>query len=91
MRIWMADVVQYRPPVAIGEVMRCFGLAGVLESRHPRYKKGDKIVGLTSLQDYVLLDVAGQRRFKRFRRSRSFRTRRSLESWGLPASPLTSG
>jgi NADPH-dependent curcumin reductase CurA len=31
MRIWMAEVAQHMPPVAIGEVMRCFGLAEVLE------------------------------------------------------------
>ena len=31
MRIWMAEVAHYMPPVAIGEVMRCFGLGEVLE------------------------------------------------------------
>jgi len=56
MRIWMADIAQYMPPVALGEVMRAFGFAEVVESRHPHYKKGDKIVGLTGLQDYVLID-----------------------------------
>ncbi len=56
MRVWMADVAQYMPPVAIGEVMRALGFAEVVESRTPQYKKGDKIIGLTGLQDYVLID-----------------------------------
>jgi NADPH-dependent curcumin reductase len=58
MRIWMADIPQYMPPVAIGDVMRCFGLAEITESRHPLYKKGDKIVGLLGMQDYVLIDAS---------------------------------
>jgi NADPH-dependent curcumin reductase len=56
MRVWMVDIPQYMPPVAIGEVMRCSGLAEVVESRHPQFKKGDKVIGLTGLQDYVLID-----------------------------------
>ena len=55
MLIWMADIPQYMPPVALGEVMRAFGFAEVVESRHPDFKKGDKIVGLTGLQDYVVI------------------------------------
>jgi NADPH-dependent curcumin reductase len=55
MRIWMADMPQYMPPVQLGEVMRAFGLAEVIESRHRDYKKGDKVVGLTGLQEYVLI------------------------------------
>jgi NADPH-dependent curcumin reductase CurA len=55
MRIWMADIPQYMPPVALGDVLRAFGFAEVIESRHPDFKKGDKIVGLTGLQEYVLV------------------------------------
>ena len=51
----MADIPQYMPPVQLGEVMRALGLAEVVESRHPSYKKGDKLLGLTGLQEYVLL------------------------------------
>lgn len=65
MRVWMADIPQYMPPVAIGDVMRSFGFAEVLESRHPQYKKGDKIVGLTGLQDYVLIDGGEKRPFQK--------------------------
>ena len=65
MRRWMADVQGYMPPVAIGDVMRCFGQAEVIESSHPHYKKGDKIVGLTGLQDYVLIDGTEKRPFQK--------------------------
>ncbi len=65
MRMWMADVPGYMPPVAIGDVMRCFGLAEVVESRHSQFKKGDEIVGLTGLQDYVLIDGADKHQFQK--------------------------
>ncbi len=63
MRIWMADIPQYMPPVAIGEVMRSFGLAEVVESRSPQFKKGDKLVGFTGLQDYIVVDGQEARAF----------------------------
>ena len=56
MRMWMA-VDTYLPAVAIGEVMRAAGLAEVVESRHKEFKKGDKVVGLTGLQEYCLIDA----------------------------------
>jgi NADPH-dependent curcumin reductase CurA len=65
MRMWMADVPQYMPPVVLGDVMRCFGLAEVIESRHPHYKKGDKIAGLTGLQDYVLIESSEKAQFQK--------------------------
>lgn len=55
MRIWMA-MDSYLPAVAIGEVMRAGGFAEIIESRHPDYKKGDRVTGITGLQDYVLID-----------------------------------
>jgi NADPH-dependent curcumin reductase CurA len=65
MRIWMADIPQYMPPVAIGEVMRSFGLAEVVESRNPDFKKGDKIVGFTGLQEYTLIGGSEARSFQK--------------------------
>jgi NADPH-dependent curcumin reductase CurA len=56
MRVWMTDIPQYMPPVAIGEVMRAFGFAEVIESRHKDFKKGDRVVGLVGFQDYALID-----------------------------------
>ena len=60
MRVWMA-VDTYLPAVAIGEVMRAAGLAEVVESRHKDFKKGDKVVGLTGLQDYCVIDGVDKR------------------------------
>ena len=65
MRVWMADIPQYMPPVALGDVMRSFGLAENVESRHPDFKKGDKVSGLTGLQDYVLIDGKEPRSFQK--------------------------
>src|SRR6266403_712245 len=65
MRNWMADRPSYAPPVAIGEVMRAFGFAEVIESRNKDYKKGDKIVGLTGFQDYVIVDGREKRPFQK--------------------------
>jgi NADPH-dependent curcumin reductase len=64
MRIWMA-ADSYLPAVAIGDVMRSFGFAEIIESRHPDYKKGDHVTGLTGLQDYVLLDASASRSFQK--------------------------
>ncbi|MGB7436295.1 MAG: NADP-dependent oxidoreductase [Candidatus Acidiferrum sp.] len=65
MRVWMADIPQYMPPVQLGEVMRAFGLAEIVESRHPDYKKGDKVMGLTGLQEYVVITGKETRAFQK--------------------------
>jgi NADPH-dependent curcumin reductase CurA len=65
MRIWMADINQYMPPVAIGEVMRSFGFAEIIESRRAEFTKGDRVVGLTGFQDYVVLDGSEKRSFQK--------------------------
>jgi NADPH-dependent curcumin reductase CurA len=57
-RIWMSDIEQYMPPVAIGEVMRGGGLAQVVASNHEGYQVGDLVSGLTGWQDYVVIDPA---------------------------------
>src|SRR6266849_5966272 len=64
MRVWMA-VDSYLPAVAIGEVMRAGGFAEIIESRHPDYKKGDRVTGLTGLQEYVALDESAKRSFQK--------------------------
>src|SRR6202171_6419958 len=60
MRVWMA-IDTYLPAVAIGEVMRAIGLAEVVESRHKEFKKGNKVVGLTGLQEYCVIASADAR------------------------------
>lgn len=64
MRIWMA-VDTYLPAVAIGDVMRAFGFAEITESRHPDFKKGDHVTGLTGLQEYVIIDGSEKRNFQK--------------------------
>jgi len=64
MRVWMvADT--YLPAVPIGEVMRAVGFAEIVESRHPDYKKGDRVTGLTGLQDYVIIDKSAKQFFQK--------------------------
>jgi NADPH-dependent curcumin reductase len=64
MRVWMA-MDSYLPAVAIGEVMRAFGFAEILESRHPDYKKGDRVTGLTGLQEYALINASAKHTFQK--------------------------
>src|SRR5580698_5490100 len=64
MRVWMA-VDSYLPAVAIGDVMRSGGLAEIVESRHALFKKGDKIVGLTGFQDYLVIDAQSKFPFQK--------------------------
>jgi len=64
MRVWMA-VDSYLPAVAIGEVMRAGGFAEIVESRHPDYKKGDRVTGLTGLQEYVIIDASAKSFFQK--------------------------
>ena len=64
MRIWMA-MDSYLPAVAIGEVMRAFGFAEIVESRHPDYKRGDRLTGTTGLQDYAVIDSSAKQLFQK--------------------------
>ena len=61
-RVWMSDVPQYLPPVAIGEVMRALGIGRVVASRHAGFAQGDLVQGLLGWQDYarVPADQAAQ-------------------------------
>jgi NADPH-dependent curcumin reductase CurA len=54
-RVWMRDIPQYLPPVAIGEVMRALGLGRVMQSRSAHYAEGDLVQGVTGWQDYLVL------------------------------------
>jgi NADPH-dependent curcumin reductase len=63
--MWMTDIPMYMPPVAIGELMRSFGLAEIVDSRHPDFQVGEKITGLTGLQDYVVITGHETRAFQK--------------------------
>src|SRR5262249_2750617 len=58
MRACMADIAQYMPPVQLAEGRGSGGRADVVEPRHAHYKKGDKLFGLTGMQEYLLLSTA---------------------------------
>lgn len=64
MRVWMA-MDSYLPAVAIGEVMRAGGLAEVLESKHPQFKKGDKVFGLAGFQEYTIIEAQSKIAFQK--------------------------
>ncbi|WP_109124274.1 NADP-dependent oxidoreductase [Dyella sp. C11] len=55
-RVWMSDIPQYMPPVAIGEVMRSLGIGRVVASRSKHYAEGDLVQGLVGWQDYALIE-----------------------------------
>ncbi len=52
-RIWMSDMPQYMPPVAIGEVMRGGTLGIVEESKHPDVAPGSLVSGMGGWQMYT--------------------------------------
>lgn len=52
---WMnADTESYIPPVALGTVMRSFGIGEVVESNHPDFNVGDRVTGMMGWQEYFL-------------------------------------
>ena len=57
---WMSpDPESYIPPVALGEVMRSSGLGEVLESNHPDFAVGDRVMGIMGWTEYALSSGAG--------------------------------
>jgi NADPH-dependent curcumin reductase CurA len=58
MRGWVSAVANYSQPVGLGEVMRSFAAGTVVESRHPGYAAGDKVMGMLGWQDYAVSDGA---------------------------------
>ncbi len=51
-RVWMSDMEQYLPPVALGAVMRGITVGRVVASRDPRLSVGDAVQGMGGWQDY---------------------------------------
>lgn len=57
---WMSsDTESYIPPVELGTVMRSSGLGEVVESKHPDFVKGDRVMGMFGWQELAVTD--GQR------------------------------
>jgi NADPH-dependent curcumin reductase CurA len=53
-RAWLNDIPTYLPPVGIGEVMRALGLGRVVASKHPGYREGQLVQGLTGWQEWTV-------------------------------------
>jgi len=57
---WMSpDTESYIPPVALGDVMRSSGIGEVIESNHPDYAIGDRVMGMMGWQEYYIGDGKG--------------------------------
>jgi NADPH-dependent curcumin reductase CurA len=53
-RGWLDKTPTYLPPVAIGEVMRGFGLGEVVASKHEAYREGQLVQGLIGWQEWAV-------------------------------------
>jgi len=58
MRGWLAETQGYVETVALGAVMRSFGLGEVAASRHADYEVGDLLVAVTGWQEWAVVEVA---------------------------------
>ncbi|MCJ8321707.1 MAG: NADP-dependent oxidoreductase [Colwellia sp.] len=57
---WMSpDTESYIPPVELGEVMRSSGVGEIVESNHPDFNIGDRVMGMMGWQEYFLTDGTG--------------------------------
>lgn len=56
MRGWMANRADYAEPMAVGDLMRAFGVGAVIESRNPDYAVGDRLSGFFGMQEYAIAD-----------------------------------
>ncbi|MET4296256.1 NADPH-dependent curcumin reductase CurA [Bradyrhizobium sp. LB8.2] len=58
MRGWVSTVANYLEPVRLGEVMRSFAAGEVLQSAHPDFKPGDKVMGMFGWQEFAVVGPA---------------------------------
>lgn len=61
MRGWVNAVTNYSELVQIGAVMRAFAVGEVLESRHPDFRRGDKVMGMLGWQEYSAIPASAVR------------------------------
>src|SRR3546814_901332 len=62
MRGRMDESRSYAKPQAIGEVMQGGTVGEVLESRNPKFAKGDYVLGMFGWQSYAISDGSGVRK-----------------------------
>ena len=60
-RSWIAEssASHYTEPVKIGDVMRGITIGQVIESKNPKYDKGEFVTGILGWQDYSISNGAG--------------------------------
>jgi len=57
---WMSpDTESYIPRVELGSVMRSSGLGEVIESKHPEFAKGDRVMGMFGWQEMAVCKGEG--------------------------------
>jgi len=62
---WMSpDSKSYIPAVALGDVMRSSGVGEVVESNHPDFQVGDRVMGMMGWQEYFLSSGTGINKVK---------------------------
>ncbi len=59
MRGWASNKRSYIEPVQPGEIMRCFGVAEVVESKSPKFAKGDWVTGFLGAQTEGVISTKG--------------------------------
>jgi NADPH-dependent curcumin reductase CurA len=65
MRGWVSAMANYSQPVGIGEVMRSLAVGEVVESRHPGYAPGERLMGMFGWQHFA--DAEGRDVVRRVR------------------------
>ncbi|MEM7019047.1 MAG: NADP-dependent oxidoreductase [Pseudomonadota bacterium] len=57
---WMnPDPESYIPPVALGDVMRSSGVGEIVESNHPDFAVGERVMGMMGWAEYVVTSGEG--------------------------------
>ncbi|MEO5598958.1 MAG: NADP-dependent oxidoreductase [Novosphingobium sp.] len=51
---WMENIADYVAPLAIGDVMRGSAISEVIDSRNPRFKTGDLVIGATGWSELTV-------------------------------------
>jgi NADPH-dependent curcumin reductase len=64
-RGWLNEGDNYLPPVAIGEVMRSFGIGVVERSRNAKFPEGTLVQGFLGWQDYAIAEGTDLNQFQK--------------------------
>ncbi|MEG3765679.1 NADP-dependent oxidoreductase, partial [Alteromonas sp. 14N.309.X.WAT.G.H12] len=84
---WMMDDREsYIPPVELGEVMRSSGVGEVIESNHPDFAVGDKVMGMFGWTEYAISTGNGLNKLQE-----GISAEMALCVFGLPGLTATTG